>query len=297
MMSVFNTISVEIASMCNRKCKWCPVAYNVRPDERMPALMMDRVLNDLAALKYAGRVELYIYNEPARDMQYLLETIAKVRATVPRACIMIATNGDYFQRKGVSALVPLFEAGLNQLLINCYAKGLYEKRLPWVNELHLNHGVELTTGIYSYISPRRQAVQILDKHNPAAFGKGVFGLINRAGNIPKFIAASTAPLQRMCVKPFRILNINWKGDALVCCQDYHGEVKFGNVMNNSIGQIWNHPVLNEYRRRLLEKDRSLPLCRTCDCHAGAYPANVAKPQAPFASARTIEVKHYKEKQK
>jgi radical SAM protein with 4Fe4S-binding SPASM domain len=83
----------------------------------------------------------------------------------------------------------------------------------------------------------------------------------------------------MCVKPFRMLNINWRGDALVCCQDYHGEVTVGNVRQATLTELWEGPVMTEYRRHLYRKDRSLPLCRYCDCHAGAYPHMVFDPFA------------------
>jgi MoaA/NifB/PqqE/SkfB family radical SAM enzyme len=129
---------------------------------------------------------------------------------------------------------------------------------------------------------------MLDKSDPTAFGTGIFRIINRSGNIPEFLPATTAPIERMCVRPFRLLNINWKGEALICCNDYHGGVAFGNVRDSTLTQLWNHPVINEYRRRLLVKDRSLPLCSKCDCHAGAYPHNVPHPDGKFATKKQIE---------
>ena len=274
---MFNTISIEITSLCNRQCAWCPVAYNTRPDARMAEALLDKMVAELGRMRYAGRVELYIYNEPTRDWDWLLQAIAKVRAGVPRACIMIATNGDYFARGHAPA--DLFAAGLNQLLINCYTPKLYERRQRLLDALppHVERGGPL----YSYISPKRAAVQMQDKSNPSTFGTGVFKLVNRAGSIPSFLAAAPAPLQRMCVKPFRLLNINWQGEALVCCQDYHGKVPIGNVADHTLEELWRHPVMNTYRLHLFNKQRDLPLCNLCDCHAGAYPHNVEKPVGPY----------------
>jgi hypothetical protein len=100
--------------------------------------------------------------------------------------------------------------------------------------------------------------------------------------------AAAAPLERMCVKPFRLLNINWRGEALLCCQDYHAEVSYGGLADSTLTELWNHPVMNLYRTRLLVKDRSLPLCRVCDCHAGAYPGNVPRPDGEVADAEEVE---------
>lgn len=274
-MKLFNTISIEISSLCNRKCAWCPVAYNERPDERMPADVLDRTLQDLKDLKYSGRVELYVFNEPTREMTYLINTIARVRHALPRACIMIATNGDYL--RGHERIMELYAAGLNQLLINCYTKGLRERRQKWVDALPQN--IRRDASVYSNTGPRSRVVAIEDKHDPENFGRGtgVFSLTNRAGGIAEFRPATTAPLERMCVRPFRILNINWRGEALVCCQDYHHSVKIGNVLEHGITGLWDHKVFREYRRKLYAKNRDMPLCRVCDCHAGAYPHNVPTP--------------------
>lgn len=283
-MRLFNTLCLEITARCNRRCTFCPVAYNTRPDERMDYNLFDKALEDLRQVNYRGRIELYIYNEPAKDMEYLLACITAARHRVPGSCLMIATNGDYL--RGPQNIVPLFNAGLNQLLINCYSPGLYERRLPWLKALPANISQEKS--VYAVLHPKVKTVQMLDKSNPEEFGTGVFRLINRAGNIPQFLPATSAPIKRMCVKPFRLLNINWQGQAMICCQDYHGQVNFGNIKDSSLIELWNHPVMNEYRRRLLKKDRTLPLCNKCDCHAGAYPGNVDKPSGPFATKQQIE---------
>ena len=128
---------------------------------------------------------------------------------------------------------------------------------------------------------------MLDKSNTKLFGKGIFRLVNRAGNIPEFLPSLKQPVERMCVKPFRILNINWLGQALVCCQDYYGKVVYATLQKSTLVEIWSHPVLNRYRKELKRKNRSLPLCKNCDCHAGAYPSNVSAPQGPYASTDKI----------
>lgn len=275
---LFNTIALEINALCNRRCSFCPVAYNHRPDERMDWRLLDKSFDELSRLKYAGRIEFYIYSEPTKDFEWLLKCLCDARRAVPRACLMIATNGDYL--RGPDNIMRLYDAGLNQLLINCYSPGLYEKRLAWLQALPSD--VQQDGSVYSYIGPRRHVVNMLDKSDPSKFGSGVFRIINRAGNIPAFAAPLAEPVNRMCVKPFRLLNINWKGDALVCCNDYHAAHSYGNLRTSTLVDLWNSPVMNEYRRRLYKKDRSAPLCRTCDCHAGAYPHMVEKPTGPYA---------------
>lgn len=285
-MRLFNTVSIEITSTCNRSCKFCPVAYNSRPDERMKWRLFKKCIDELETLKYKGRIEFYIYNEPMRDMDYLLQCLDYARRKAVRAVLMIATNGDYLRKQ--KQVNDMYAAGLNQLLVNCYSPGLFEKRQKWID--WLPEGTEVDGSVYSAMSARKRVFKMEDKSNPETFGTGVFSLVNRAGNIPEFMEAVKEPLEKMCVKPFRLLNIDWNGNALVCCQDYHADMSFSNVTEASLVQIWNHPVMNTYRKRLLNKDRSLPICSECDCHSGAYPHNVDDsfgPTAPKSSLKEL----------
>jgi radical SAM protein with 4Fe4S-binding SPASM domain len=247
----------------------------------MDADLFNKALQDLAVLDYRGRIEFYIYNEPCKDMPWLLQCISTAHAVVPRACLMIATNGDYL--RGAGSIMKLYDAGLNQLLINCYSPGLYEKRQEWLAQLPAE--ISRDGGTYSYVNPRgreNRTIAMLDKSSPEIFGKGIFRIQNRAGNIAPFMPALSEPVSRMCTKPFRLLNINWEGDALICCNDYAAAHSFGNLRDMTLTQLWNNPVINEYRRRLYNKDRSAPMCRTCDCPAGAYAWSIEKPTGPYA---------------
>jgi radical SAM protein with 4Fe4S-binding SPASM domain len=116
---------------------------------------------------------------------------------------------------------------------------------------------------------KRGAVQILRKYGDHF--DGGFKKTNRSGNIQWTAPALTEPLQKMCVRPWRVLNINWKGDGILCCNDYHGEEVFGNIADRSLVEIWNDMRLHEIRAALQDKDRStVPLCAKCDFTGGAY---------------------------
>jgi MoaA/NifB/PqqE/SkfB family radical SAM enzyme len=281
-MRLFNTLCLEISARCNRRCVFCPVAYHVRPDEVMPYELQRKAYKELAELNYKGRIEFYIYNEPMRLKDHLYNSIEYARKMVPRATLMIATNGDYL--KNAEDLWDLYELGLNQVLINCYTAKQYPRAQQWMDDI----GVDQEKSVYYPTGPRSKVGQVLDKSDVDSFGSGVFSLVNRAGNISEFMPAVEEPLERMCVKPFRIFNINWKGVALVCCQDYHGKVPLGSLQDRTLVELWRSPILNEYRRRLLLRDRTLPLCNRCDCHAGAYPANVDTNLGQCATKEAIE---------
>jgi len=276
---LFTSIAVEIAAKCNRHCHFCPNDYFKRPDEFMSNEMFYNIVAELKSLRYKGRFEFYIYNEPTRDVR-LISFIKHVRQNLPSACLMINTNGDYF--KNATSIKELFDAGLNQMQINIYsandasdnekvfANGVEQARKrervlnQWVSELKIPNNLSL----YQNIGPYKQAVKVIAKYG---IKKGHKDYTNRSGLVENFASAIGDPLEKMCTKPFRFLNINWKGDSILCCNDYYGETNFGNVKRNSLVSIWNHPKFNAYRLKLQNKNRNMFLCDKCDFKGGPYP--------------------------
>lgn len=62
-----------------------------------------------------------------------------------------------------------------------------------------------------------------------------------------------------CVAPWLSLNINQNGDIRPCCisNDY-----FGNVLKDSIEEVWNNDKIKEFRKSMIEQN-PIDSCRTC----------------------------------
>lgn len=285
-MKLFTSIAVEISAACNRRCVFCPVSTHKRDEELMDAWRYDAILSQLAELNYSGRMEFYLYNEPFKNREWLGECVRKASAALPSATLMLSTNGDYL--KSERDLAWIYEQGLQQVVLNAY----HPNRLPLYKEWEAKLRAAmpfLGEDVYAPLPRKRTALKVYDKTSVDGFGTGVFALQNRAGNIPDFMPAASEPVQRMCVKPFRMLNINWRGEAHLCCNDYHADVVCGNVPEQHVRDVWFGPVLAAYRNHLRRKERSLPLCRSCDCHAGARPGNIVREaEAGAALPETIE---------
>jgi MoaA/NifB/PqqE/SkfB family radical SAM enzyme len=237
------------------------------------------ILNQLK--EYSGRIELYMYNEPLMDKR-LYWIVKEVRRLVPRSAIMLASNGDFLTKEKV---IDLFEAGLNQMQLNDYVGDRHEKYKDWLDSVPgIDFKRSYTQSVHFNCAPYKRIAEICDKSKDLDRYK----LVNRSGLIPG--NKIEQPLKKMCVKPFRLLNINWKGDAVICCNDYFGAVTPGNVMDVSLEDIWNSPLFNSYREILLARRRDLPLCRTCDSPAGAYVGNIALPDgATLTTEQEIEL--------
>lgn len=309
---LFSFLGIETGAKCNRSCCFCPVAYSPREDEWMSREMFDRILDQLVKLRYGGRIALYSYNEPLRD-ERIHDLLRAIRTLLPRVCIMINSNGDYF--KSSADIAALYDAGLNQMQINVYssadgtgdpdriAKGIerakerHAKLQAMVDELGW---LDQQASIYQHIGARATACQVVPKWNFQPTGEhdnhaptrehGISArhhIANRAGNIPEFMPSLLEPMSKMCIRPFRAMTINWRGDVILCCNDYHAEASTGNVMNRTLEELWNDERYHAYRVKLQARNRNIHLCDKCDYDGGFYQHNV--PHVTMGAERDAQV--------
>ena len=85
-------------------------------------------------------------------------------------------------------------------------------------------------------------------------------LPNYGGNIPQ---DSDGRELGFCNFPFRKLVISYKGDVLLCCNDFMYNTNFGNVMDHNILNCWNSDNFNVIRNELLQSQRT-GLCENCN---------------------------------
>lgn len=282
-MKLFTMLALELGAKCNRSCVFCPNHENERPDEYMDPALLQKIIEELADLRYSGRITPYIYNEPLLHPSiYMLSEW--INREVPRACLMISTNGD--KLRGPEDIAALYDAGYRQVLVNIYSAAdggadptkvqrgirIAEERAKVVEGWFAQVGADMERSVYDYAprNARRGKVERKFGISPDTKKLARFELQNRSGNIAWFKKGPDDPLEQSCVRPFRFLNINWKGKALVCCNDFHGETPVGDANHDSLVEIWNGDLLNLYRLYLVNRNRDLPLCRNCDYGGGSY---------------------------
>ncbi len=66
-----------------------------------------------------------------------------------------------------------------------------------------------------------------------------------------------------CQHPFTDFGILWNGDVTLCCLDYDGQLKVGNVREDSIETVVNSEAANQLRASMLGQHPLPPVCQTC----------------------------------
>ncbi len=267
---VFTRIQIQTVSWCNRSCVFCPSGKFPVPHTFMSIEIFERVMTQLQALDFRGRVSPYLMNEPLLDKR-LPDLIAVTRARCPGSWIAINTNGDALSARLAHRL---FDAGLNCLDVNAYDS-------PDQHAAHVQLATEVTaqrqdvTCRTGYLDPSFDDLTLprttkifhcrdMSDWEPRFHAAEVIPhLTNRAGNVPQ-THPIPAPLALGCERPFQQMYINYRGEAVLCCNDWRFDVVMGDTAVSPLAEIWMNDAYHTYRRHLQQQDRRLPLCATCD---------------------------------
>ena len=83
-----------------------------------------------------------------------------------------------------------------------------------------------------------------------------------AGNV-KDLPGDTPPRRFTCSYPWNHLAVHWNGDLCLCCRDFEGFTKMGNINETSIEEIFNSVMYEQYRGDFKDKKWENVLCKNC----------------------------------
>lgn len=272
---LFTRIQIQTVSWCNRGCAFCPSGKFPIDKVFMPIEVYQRVIDQLHDLRFNGRISPYLMNESLLDKR-LPDLIAYARQRCPHSWIAINTNGDALSAR---LLLQLFAAGLNSLDVNAYdSPAQHQEHVALAQRfVATRQDVALHTG---YSNPFFQGANLprtmqLINCRDMSFWEPQFlakvatpHLQNRSGNVPQ-AHSLTEPLSLSCPRPFQQMYVNYRGEAVLCCNDWRFEVIMGDTAAAPLGEIWQNERYQAYRRQLQNNNRAMPLCATCDYLAEA----------------------------
>lgn len=256
-----NQVEMQIASWCNRSCSFCPSGKFPVPKQVMTPEVFDRICDEMERIGFDGTVGLHLMSEPLLN-KHLERFVATLRRRLPRTYIRIESNGDVL--KDFERLHTLFEAGLNEVLLNCYdSEEQFQARNAALMALEARHpGTWYWNKWLTNPSGPRHGWRMVRLR---AFYQGDFTLRSWAGHVANNNPMELDfPLKLSCRRPFERLHVNYLGQVLLCNNDWKFEVVAGDLTTQSIEEAFGSPVLQEYRRRLQALDRDMTLCRNCD---------------------------------
>jgi len=236
-------IELSLIDVCNRTCSFCPKSDpSVAPDtyQNMSRILIDKIHDDLKAMKYKGAIALCGYGEPLlhKDINYIVKKLSDVGP------VEIITNGDVLTSK---KLQDLYLANVSKVLISMYD-----------GPDHVENFKKLT----KEANVPEEMVILRDRWYNADSDFGV-KLTNRAGTIKTGNQKSNVTYSK-CFYPSYQFLIDWNGDIFLCPQDWQRRVTMGNVMQENLFEIWRGKIMTKYRKELLDGKRKSSPCNNCN---------------------------------
>jgi radical SAM protein with 4Fe4S-binding SPASM domain len=92
--------------------------------------------------------------------------------------------------------------------------------------------------------------------------------IGNHGKLFNYAGLGFAPNDSMagkrCHQPFRQLAIRQDGSVAICCNDWRGEYKCGNILDEGVEGIWQGNAMGAAREMLIRGKREMAPCKGCD---------------------------------
>ena len=252
---LFSFVELNVNELCNRTCVFCPrVDPKTYPNLNlhMGLELVELISVQLESVGFNGIVNVSGTGE-ATLTKYLSDIVKKFGDR--NIHIEIVTNGDFLKPKLIS---DLYSSGLKQLVVSMYDG---PEQIEHFNNLFDECGID--KDLYTL----RDRWYDEDED---------YGLIytNRAGSMGEKLLS---PHERPCYYPHYAAYIDWNGDVLLCCQDmYNRTVKFGNVKDKPLFDIWVDKKLTEFRDKLVVGDRSKSPCNNCNVNGMVFGENHSK---------------------
>jgi MoaA/NifB/PqqE/SkfB family radical SAM enzyme len=223
-----------------------------------PKLVL-RVAMQIDAAEWNCRIGFGTHGEPSLNKKFI-EIIKTVRTILPKHHLSMISNGAGFM-KDFSKLDAAMEAGLNVLMLDDYGhsnlvtriKDGYKGKLYFYPE-DIDANPHRRRKIYQHHIVVLQSLDEARKGNHSRIN-------NRAGCA---FPPNRSKKGKRCANPFRDFTVRFNGNVPMCCVDFRGR-KCGNVVEQTIEEIWNGPIFQSARRFMYHGMRSsIYPCLACD---------------------------------
>lgn len=301
-------VQIELTEGCNLRCPFCALNGIRNATEHnfkfMTPTTLISVMSQIVEAGWNPRIEFAMHGEPTMHPE-VAKMIGLAREHAPKLQLMITSNGGGLLRKPGAAqnIRDLFDAGLNVLALDDYdGVKLVDKVIKALHEdeTTLDY-LEGTLGLKIYDYPtepegnphkrRRLSERVLTIiQDISKASTGTHSLLNNHAGV------GAPPNHRgegkRCAKPFRELSVRWDGNVSVCCNDFRGVYKCGNVVKEGLLGVWNGEPMVAARKKLYHGMRDFGPCKGCDAisyRVGFLPDKLGKQSLPKPSPYDLKV--------
>jgi radical SAM protein with 4Fe4S-binding SPASM domain len=286
-------VDIEIFSQCNRRCHYCSntTIDRLSSNQFMADAVFEQIVSDLGSIDWEGQFRFIGLNEPTMHRESLVARARQARARIPKALLVVFSNGDYLTR---DYLEELYDAGVRALQISVHL----QRFMPFDDQKVLKR-IEM-------LVKRLRVEWRIDRHIP---GREVYGTLlfrdmliqifqldyehvgHDRGGILEGIGRQDYVRTAACVVPVKMIVVSYNGKVLPCCHfvgdaEQHQGLVVGTLgEGRSLFDIYASPEALEWRRSLFTIGPKGAECRKCTDYADD--ASMQSPEVIAAVANPL----------
>ena len=289
-------LRIEPASKCNLACTHCPTGTIEMPRGIMQDDVFSKILDSIKEKKnYIKVVVLYHGGEPLMNKNFF-EMAAQVRSHLPLSFIKSVSNGMILTQKNSEKLIhsgiDLIEFSLDgisasnsdEIRVNSDAHRIINniKYLLNLKEKYTETRLKVAITSTQFIT-KEQSFPLTDPPNPEwlvnIFQNRVqykttwamrwphMKILNDTsdqskGKIYNLITDKTSVEKNNCDHVINRITIRHNGDVVPCCFDLTSKLIMGNILKNSLSDIWKSSIYKNLRESISGK-KYQSICNTC----------------------------------
>jgi radical SAM protein with 4Fe4S-binding SPASM domain len=268
-------LQVENSNVCNAKCVWCPYQEHTRKREIMGFDLHKKIVDEASTIPLIEQFTITGLGEPTLD-KGLWDKIAYSRKKLhPKTEISVYTNGSTLTKE----IIQRFQdSGLSCLYVSLNAVDRLKRRevmglddYDTVEPVLLDAIKEGTGRMNIVISAvhekdlfdGEEIKQFIDKWGGVTQEKG-HAFLHLEGNWAGWNYKARTTQRNICFRCTNNIMVLSDGRVSLCCQDYNGEVTFGDLHTETLREIYQKEGYVKYRKMHFENKRNeLQLCKTC----------------------------------
>jgi radical SAM protein with 4Fe4S-binding SPASM domain len=271
-------IQLETVTKCNAKCPFCPQHEIDRGVPKMPDETWRRVVDQTRGWGVTYRP--FLTNEPFVDVRQP-DIVRYIKQNDPTARVEYNSNGELMTEKNARAIL---EAGVDimRFSIDGLSREAYEpsrvgvnydhvyERVPRFLEIWRDEGYE-AKGVFTEV----RMIEVPENRHEIAAYKAFWGprcsevLVTQLYQWPWTGQTAADVVKKPCLKILDEMFFYANGNATICCWDVHERAVIGNVLEQTVEEIWNSYAARHLRALLDDGRRDLiHLCSRCNAYQG-----------------------------
>lgn len=270
------SLGIEVTNACNLKCIMC----HRKVMTREIGFMDFDLFKECARQGIEMGVKMIVpfnYGEPLLHPRFV-DMVEYIKSRSHETIVKINTNGMLLTKEYAMELMRVGIDEISFSLESCTKEGHeriaigsnYESILANLSNLidmkKENGKPQIRVCMVRMEETVSEMKQFIRKWRPLVDNIGISDMNTGYGTL-RDRRVEKRPLERKvpCRELWVKLQILWNGDVTVCCIDYDGKLKIGEIPNNSLSELWFGRKLQGMRaiHRARQFER-IPICSKCD---------------------------------